>query len=71
MNQFQVLEQKSNFFKSITEERLAYSQPEGNPSAFLVIENLYVEFEAQNHIKTSFIVKDHEVKIFNVEEIAS
>lgn len=37
----------------------------------MLIENIYVEFEAWNYIKTYFIFKDHEMKILNMEEIAS
>ena len=37
----------------------------------MLIENIYVEFEAWNYIKTYFIYKDHEMKILNMEEIAS
>lgn len=49
------------FTSSLTENQI--------PS--LLIENISVEFEAWNYIKTYFIFKDHEMKILNMEEIAS
>lgn len=42
-----------------------------NPTLSSLIESMYVELEALNYIKVYFIFEYHEMKIFNVEEIAS